>query len=124
MRAPRTSKKLIEIPQKAEKKGKVVAAKTGAKGKRDTTSLSKAAKDCQPQPLKKAAGKAGMSRGLQSEDCRAAKTRRKPEVFMKDQTLPTAAKPLLFIGLDVHKDSIAIAIAEEGPQRRGALLWL
>jgi transposase len=114
VRAPRTTKKSVEIPREKEKKGKVVAAKTGAKRKQDEASVPSAAKDCQPQPLKKAAGKAGTSRGLQSEDCRAAKTRRKPEVSMKNQTLPTAAKPLLFIGLDVHKDSIAIAIAEEG----------
>ena len=33
---------------------------------------------------------------------------------MKKHTEPTAIKPLLFIGLDVHKESIAVAIAEEG----------
>ena len=33
---------------------------------------------------------------------------------MKNHTEPTAIKPLLFIGLDVHKESIAVAIAEEG----------
>jgi hypothetical protein len=38
---------------------------------------------------------------------------------MINQTKPTAEKPLLFIGLDVHKESIAVAIAEEG--RQGAV---
>jgi transposase len=33
---------------------------------------------------------------------------------MINQTKPTTEKPLLFIGLDVHKESIAVAIAEEG----------
>ena len=33
---------------------------------------------------------------------------------MKNHTEPTAIKPLLFIGLDVHKESVAVAIAEEG----------
>ena len=33
---------------------------------------------------------------------------------MKNHTEPTAIKALLFIGLDVQKESIAVAIAEEG----------
>ena len=41
---------------------------------------------------------------------------------MKNHTEPTAIKPLLFIGLDVHKESIAVAIAEEGRNAKGTLV--
>ena len=85
--------------------------------KRRSPSLSKAAQEDQPQSGKKtagSAGSAGRSRGSQHEGCRAAKAERKPVASMKKYTEPNAIKPLLFIGLDVHKESIAVAIAEEG----------
>ena len=82
--------------------------------KRRGPTLSEAVQEDQPQSGKKTAGSAGRSRGLQPGDCRAAKAGRKPVASMKNHTEPTAIKPLLFIGLDVHKESIAVAIAEEG----------
>ena len=82
--------------------------------KRRGPSVSKAAQEDQPQSGKKTAGSAGRSRGLQHEGCRAAKAGRKPVASMKNHTEPTAIKPLLFIRLDDHKESIAVAIAEEG----------
>ena len=82
--------------------------------KRRGPNVSKPAQERQSQSRKKTAGSAGRSRGLQHEDCRAAKAGREPAASMKNHTEPTAIKPLLFIGLDVHKESIAVAIAEEG----------
>ena len=81
--------------------------------KRRGPSVSKPAQERQSQSRKKTAGSAGRSRGMQPGGCRAAKAGRKPVTPMKNHTEPTARKPLLFIGLDVHKESIAVAIAEE-----------
>ena len=82
--------------------------------KRRGPSVSKPAQENQPQSGKKTAGSAGRSRGLQPGGCRAAKAGREPVAWMKNHTEPTAIKPRLFDGLDVHKESKAVAIAEEG----------
>ena len=108
----RASRKSVEEPLGKRGKKRQVPEESDKVGKkRRGPSVSKPAQEDQPQSGKKTAGR---SRGLQHEGCRAAKARRKPVASMKNHTEPTATKPLLFIGLDVHKESIAVAIAEEG----------
>ena len=82
--------------------------------KRRGPNVSKPAQERQSQSQEKTAGSAGRSRRSQHEGCRAAKAGRKPVASMKNHTEPTAIKPRLFDGLDVHKESITVAIAEEG----------
>ena len=104
----RASRKSVEEPLgKRGKKRQVPEESDKVVKKRRGPNVSKPAQERQSQSGKKTAGR---SRGMQPGGCRAAKA----VASRKNQTEPTAIKPLLFIGLDVHKESIAVAIDEEG----------
>jgi len=59
-------------------------------------------------------GRLDTDRGLQPEGCRAAKSVHKECMENYHPTLPDTVQPSLFIGLDVHKETIVIALAEAG----------
>ena len=91
-----------------------MSGKSAGTAKPRAAIVTGAGADRQRQTGKKAVDGAGRNRGLQSKDCRAAKPERKPLETMNNQPLSTTIKPLLFVGLDVHKESIAVALADEG----------
>ena len=106
MKEPRTSK----VAKKQQPDGKAKKATQAPKAAKEITvaGIEKSPK------TKKVADPAGGNRGLEAEACRAAKAGRKPLASMNNPTESTTQKPLFYIGLDVHKESIAIAIAEGG----------
>ena len=105
MKPKRASRKSVEEALgKRGKERKVPEESDKVVKKRRGPSVSKPAQEDQPQSGKKTAGR---SRGLQHEGCRSAKAGSKAVASMKNHTEPTAIKPLPFIGLDVHKESIA-----------------
>jgi transposase len=59
-------------------------------------------------------GSLDADRGLQLEGCRAAKSVHKECMENYHPPLPDTVQPSLFIGLDVHKETIVIALAEAG----------
>ena len=107
-----TAKKSVEVASAKGKKKKVTSVKRVQQQPEKRVSGTRM--KSQSGRERKAVDSKGRSRGLQSEDCSAPKTRRKPVATMNDTTESTAKKSLLFIGLDVHQESIAVAIAEEG----------
>jgi len=59
-------------------------------------------------------GSLDADRGLQPEGCRTAQTVHKEGMENHLPTRPDTVQPSLFIGLDVHKETIFIALAEAG----------
>lgn len=59
-------------------------------------------------------GSLDADRGLQPEGCRAAESVHKECMENYRPTLPDNVQPSLFIGLDVHKETAVIALAEAG----------